>query len=561
MATINVVIKYRDTVTLDVDGEDVSLPAVDQERLTRFQRSRPGTWSVRLLFGTVDQKKLAALIEIAKRRNEERGSHAAYAAPNFFNYVLVTYTTADSDPDHGMEQAVETAKKLVSVFPPSDKIDHSYIRLSDRPAGLTPAVNPPTLERGKPAVHVHHKHLHPAPVGLGVSGIWKYKGGDGSGQTLFDIELGWYLAHEDMCDVAATAKSGVYTSRVVLNDANLPSSPDDLKHGTEVLGLVCANYNPDRGSIGVAPNTTNIKAVTNWSSSGAQLTGAALLNAATDQLTGAVNRAKSTLDINAVILIEVQAELVGQSYLFPVEVYSETFEAIRLATEAGISVVEPAGNGADLYASAPTAASGQTAVPSPSAAQASSSPPAMDLDLLVQYIVPTDGLPPIHLLGRTQSLAVAATPNRIEMQAFRDSGAIIVASGRSTSYAPASVKWVRDFDSNFGSRIDCFAQGRNTHTLTYNPGRLGEKDINHSAFTTRFSGTSAASAIIAGAALCLKGVAQNANPSITLDASQVRKILSDGVLGTKILGGATDEIGVMPNLAAIVADAADTWAK
>ena len=260
----------------------------------------------------------------------------------------------------------------------------------------------------------------------------------------------------------------------------------------------------------------------------------AVLKTAAKRIEKLIN-AESTAQLSALrsmtLLLEVEARLIGQQYSFPVEIYPDTFVAIELATLAGITIIEPAGNG--WFGSS-----------------ANNPPLAVNLNAMNKFIVDKPGLPPqLRSLNPKSTDAHKLLAGHVTLESFEDSGAIMVGAA---TLAGANSGWTRHINSNYGARIDCFAAGDDVSTLDY-------ATATPNIYTLMFDGTSAASAIIAGAALCLKGVAK-AN-GIALDAFQVRKILSDRNLGTQILSGATNEIGVMPDLAAILANAVNTWAK
>ena len=131
---------------------------------------------------------------------------------------------------------------------------------------------------------------------------------------------------------------------------------------------------------------------------------------------------------------------------------------------------------------------------------------------------------------------------------FRDSGAILV--GASTS-DPSHARWEDTannpptFGSNFGKRIDCNAWGENVFTTTSN------EPASIDLYTDSFGGTSAATAIIAGVALCVQGMAEAGRVGRRFKPSELRDILRDPVNGTKSKSR-TDQIGAMPDLKRII---------
>ena len=107
------------------------------------------------------------------------------------------------------------------------------------------------------------------------------------------------------------------------------------------------------------------------------------------------------------------------------------------------------------------------------------------------------------------------------------------------SCCPASA-----LNSNFGSRIDCYAWGDGVDTCVSNgPG-------DRASFAPPcFLNTSAAAAIIAGAALCVQGMREH-RQRIRFSPKELRDILSDATLGAP---GTNGLIGVMPDLQRISA--------
>lgn len=120
-------------------------------------------------------------------------------------------------------------------------------------------------------------------------------------------------------------------------------------------------------------------------------------------------------------------------------------------------------------------------------------------------------------------------------RAVADSGAVMVGAAQTPVLVPGQRPPRANF-SCFGSRLDCFAWGANVVTTSLQPGG-----------TSLFSGTSSASAIIAGAALSLQGMAK-AKHGQPLTPIQLRSLLSDTFLNTSALDPANGFIGMMPDL-------------
>jgi subtilisin family serine protease len=220
--------------------------------------------------------------------------------------------------------------------------------------------------------------------------------------------------------------------------------------------------------------------------------------AATPNVAGAVLAAilaPSALAPGDVLLIEVQRD----PDLAPVEADNLPFTAIRLASALGIIVVEAAGNGDLHLASFPT-------------------------------------LDPAS-------------------SSFLDSGAILVGGGTST------IPHGRAGSTNFGARVDCYAWGQNVTVVSRaedpSGGILDDEAPAAGApeterYTQLFGGTSAAAAIVAGAAVLVQDVYQRPTPTRPagerLSPRRMRELLKTHA--TDSSAGAA--IGRMPNLARLV---------
>ncbi|MFN8238784.1 MAG: hypothetical protein U0T77_11495 [Chitinophagales bacterium] len=164
----------------------------------------------------------------------------------------------------------------------------------------------------------------------------------------------------------------------------------------------------------------------------------------------------------------------------PIETHPVVFNCIRTLTAIGIIIIEPAANGGrnlDTY-------------------------PGLDLN-------------------RTSP-------------GFKDSYAIMVGGAQSTSRARIGG------NSNFGTRIDCFAWYDNVYAAVSLPN-------NYAAF----GGTSAAAAIIAGATIALQGIIFR-KFGIKFDALQMRRLLSEPAMCTPSNNPLTDCIAGMPDLGKII---------
>lgn len=204
----------------------------------------------------------------------------------------------------------------------------------------------------------------------------------------------------------------------------------------------------------------------------------------------AIVAALDTMEFGHLLLLEMQTVPPAATVFgAPIEIIDDIFDSIRLATALGIVVVEAAGNGSN------------------------------DLDSVTS-------------LAGLQVLNPASAD-------FRDSGAIIVgAASSAVPHTPMSF-------TSFGPRVDCYAWGQNVDT-TYS-----DSTGSTTLYTTAFSGTSSASPIVTGAALAVQGIVEAAN-GYRLGPLQMRRVLSDAATGTASANPATDEIGVMPDLHAIV---------
>jgi Subtilase family len=314
-----------------------------------------------------------------------------------------------------------------------------------------------------------------APLGTDVEFAKKVPGGDGVGTHFIDIEQGWTLNHEALLAANITQISGL--NRWYRG------------HGTAVLGQIVAGQNTN-GVVGIAPQAHG-RVASIWLPSPNNPT----IPDVNPNIPNAIAVATHLLGPGDVIVLEIQTTPPGSGKLLPCEVEPAVFTNIQIATNAGIIVVEAAGNGD---------------------------------------------------LGTGKGVDLATVPNSVGKLIFdpnspdgQDSGAIIVAAASST------VPHTRMDFSNFGRRIDCYAWGESVATT--GDGWSGD---NVQAYTDEFDGTSSATPIVAGAALVMQGIARARG--LNIRAPQARAILRAIANGTPP-DPPTDLIGVMPDLQRISA--------
>ncbi|MES2093348.1 MAG: S8 family peptidase [Actinomycetota bacterium] len=344
----------------------------------------------------------------------------------------------------------ETATRLAREIAALDTVDTAYVEGGPTPPPVVnPADDPRSTSQG---------YLDAAPEGIDARWAWGLT--DGHDVGFVDLEQGWTLDHEDLVAAGITVISGINTA--------YPG------HGTAVLGEVVASDNT-RGGIGIAPRA-NARVVSQYRTATNYSTAAAILSAV------------DSMSAGDVLLLEAQTT-VGASSFLPVEVERAVFDAIVVATDAGITVIEAGGNGGN------------------------------DLDAY------TDAAGR-HILDRSDPY-------------FRDSGAIMVGA------ASSSIPHTRLGFSNYGSRIDCFGWGQGIDTTGD-----GWTGTSTTAYTGSFGGTSGASPIVAGAAILVQSWQRRVHGRV-FDAWTLRTLLS-GSNNTPSASPGTDRIGRMPDLHALI---------
>ncbi len=320
-------------------------------------------------------------------------------------------------------------------------------------------------------------YLDPAPVGMDVRYAWTLAGGRGENVRVIDIEVNWNLAHSDL--IAATSRPFLFVEGVA------PEPQFTKDHGAAVLGEIIAAAD-GKGITGIAHQAQigliNPLAAANQS----------------PRIADAIDLAIRRSQPGDIILIEDQSArgprldpFTGRG-LLPVEFEQDIFDAIKRATDAGLVVIEPAGNGGE------------------------------NLDDEIYRGV---------------------------FNRNHDSGAIMVGAGFvPASFSDEGADRARTDESNFGARVDVQGWGRAIATCGYGDIRLGQGENNF--YTAKFGGTSGASAMIAGAAAVLQSIVKERGlPPLT--SLQMRRLLASN--GSPQAGNLNKLIGPRPDLRAAIA--------
>lgn len=417
--------------------------------------------------------------QIIKLREKARRPDRTYRPANFLTYFAVRCPSAES-----AQEVAETLRNH-QLWP---TVEGAYVE--GGPA-LPPGVILSTNESVKQG-HLDRSLANGGdPGGIDARYAWEISGGDGGGAQanlqFVDLEWGWVLGHEDLPTIPNSIPT-VVGQLSGDNDSNYQG------HGTGTLGVVVAVDDNLKQCVGIAPHVATTKVVSPWTLNG---------NTWTYSVANAIYAALALpLYHGDVLLLEVQTRNnspIGSGY--PVEIEQADFEAIKTATDAGIIVIEAAGNAGD------------------------------DLDNLVanNWTSSSNGV----------ATAIQFSLNPVNPN-FQDSGAIMVGSALIVPTALASATAIpRSPNNNYGTRIDCYAWDNDIWTTGYNdphypmdPPSPPDPTISYFGF----SGTSGASAIIAGAALAIQGIAQvNQKGDLTngrCSPTQLRDILRNPATGT-----------------------------
>ena len=414
-----------------------------------------------------------------------------YRAPN-----LLTFFTIVCPPERD-------AGALAAALREWPQVETAYVDPLDKPPA-PPGTN--TYYAKQTYLQPPATSLFSAPGAIDAEFAWLQPGGTGQGQKIVDLERGAKLTHEDL-------PAGIPTLHGVMDFGYMP-------HGTSVIGILAAVDN-GKGVIGIAHGVDEVTyscqvladhsvdrigavmaAIQHFTQPGEEAFGRVLLLEV--ELNSDVNPADlgQLTDVNGVVWKSM-----------PMETAQADFDVIRLATALGIVVVEPTGNGLN------------------------------DLDAFQQA-------------GTGDFVLSRAKPGA------RDSGAIMV-GGSTPSFPYQRSVWNADptagpiQGTSFGSRVDCFAWADGVCTCACTIGVLSVPPfltwLDDPNYPSTFNGTSAASAIVAGAVLLVQGVAAKVlGRRLSPDEMRDRVSDPDPTVNTLSQNPGVDLIGVMPNLRGIL---------
>jgi hypothetical protein len=336
-------------------------------------------------------------------------------------------------------------------------------------------------------------YLFAAPGGIGVADVWERPGGRGAGVRVIDVEGEWRFSHEDLQHNAGGLIAGQ------------PAGDTERRnHGTNVAGILGAVHN-GRGVSGICPD--------------AVLHGVSYEPEDFWGTVGAIKLAADALRPGDILLLEMMrpgprtpeagdpgfTPTTQLGYL-PVEYWPSDMTAIQYAVSRGIIVVEAAGNGFQhlddpLYGGA-----------GPGFREQRPNPFARD-DLDSGAILVGAGAPPPGMHGSDHG------PDRSRL----------------------------DY-SNCGGAID--AQGWGYEVTTTGGLGSGPDDLRPGPFedrwyTDRFSGTSSAAPIVAGALACVQGMLRAAGHA-PLTPNQARTALRETGSAQATTDEALERVGNRP---------------
>lgn len=335
-----------------------------------------------------------------------------------FDYVTIQPKTEDQIADLNLWYRIKVSDErktetLINALNQIPDVEIAYPANKASPLPTTPKF---TSQQG----YIFH-----APHGIDAEHAWTIPGGRGENISVIDIEYNFNQNHEDLPDVD------------VLGGDLWDKYGSD--HGTATLGVVGALPN-EYGITGIL-REAKFKFVSPCSG-----------DSCAYNLANAINIARIASEPGDVIVIEQQTPVCNSKEYGPAEWDIAVFDSIKMATSAGIHVVEAAGNG-------------------------------------------------------NVNLDASECEGRFRAQ-LRDSGAIIVGAGAPPLGNYTQTDRSKLSYSSFGSRVSLQGWGDRVVSTGYGDmfGATPNGILKNITYTKTFNGTSSATAITAGVVGALSSV-------------------------------------------------------
>ncbi|MFT7518347.1 MAG: hypothetical protein ACI9MC_000478, partial [Kiritimatiellia bacterium] len=247
---------------------------------------------------------LARLLASGRRVGADRSAH--------LRKLLATLPEHTPDPTLTVHLRSDDPAALLDDLLTYDAVDYAWIT---RP----PAQPPVDLDPPTPDLEPQQTWWSSSPEGVGMRAARAWPGGDGVGIVIADVELSFAPDHEDLL-----------TQPPIVHSGQAYELEDWSFHGTGVLGICCA-ASDGYGTTGGA--------------SGAEAWVVHPVYDRNDDYRPADAIISATLDLvpGDILLLELQTY--GTDGLLPITAEPDVWDAVSVATAAGIVVVVPASNG------------------------------------------------------------------------------------------------------------------------------------------------------------------------------------------------------------------------
>jgi len=499
-----ITLKFKDDFKIEYrDGDGERLPFWGQ-----LNEMFPGIELLRL-YRLLEVDAFKALIAFAQKSAASRDER--YDPPRFFQWFRVTA------PPH------TAFGRLAEVLRSQAEVEAVFIEQPGSPP--QPIGNPGTNPQFVNQLYLRAPVQPGGTIG-GINAVHAWNWTVGTGVKVVDYERGWGFTFP--------AEPPPAPNPIAMNHSDLPAvnripfgihnDPSCAEHGTNVLGMLAMTDNSAFG-VGATPGATVyvVTPVTGYDNKGKALFSHA------DALLAAINLLRplprNVPVVGDVLLIEhciddpsVPPPLPGTPpwpprKQVPLELIPGNLNVIELATKAGITVVEAAGNGRSAY----------------------TPDPRLNLDTWPSATGPHPFLP---------NPANFRDDNVQTVLPFRDSGAILVSCANMIA---GEIPWAPSW-APIGRRIDCWGWASSAQTTS----------TNTEGWKLNFGGTSAAAAMVAGAAILLHAHARAAG--IQLGPREARRKLCNpaaghtaaGIQGVSAPNTTSPLVGVMPDLAQVI---------